>query len=506
MILLVDRYCFEDNYIPLILAYLINSYEPLVQKNFLNFNPIFYLEIAMRSHGTIIFLLILSMLSTQNFGEASDYQSIFSIVDTNQNTFFDNFSVVDAPEETSIFKGQDAGYSGLQLNYKDNGDGTVTDMNTGLMWQKEITEKMSYDTGHIYAVDSSLAGYSDWRIPTIKELYSLIIFSGKDPSGWEGTDVSVLTPFIDPVFEFVYGDATTGERIIDAQYLSTTKYVGLTMNGDDTIFGVNFADGRIKGYGMIDPRTQMEKTFFVKLVRGNENYGKNSFVDNGDGTISDLATGLMWMKSDSQKGMNWEEALGYAENLEYAGYTDWRLPNAKELQSIVDYSNSPSTNGFAAIDSIFEISTITDEGGNSNYPFFWTSTTHENMFSGEAAVYIAFGEALGWMQFFPNGGYELLDVHGAGAQRSDPKTGDKNQFPYGHGPQGDVIRIQNYVRAVRMNSVAINSDILDQASSKESDSSIGNYVFGFQSIEFMITVSSMIYFNFRRRMTKIYSM
>ena len=41
------------------------------------------------------------------------------------------------------------------------------------------------------------------------------------------------------------------------------------------------------------------------------------------------------------------------------------------------------------------------------------------------------------------------DVHGAGAQRSDPKTGSADDYPYGHGPQGDAIRIQNFVRLVR---------------------------------------------------------
>lgn len=49
----------------------------------------------------------------------------------------------------------------------------------------------------------------------------------------------------------------------------------------------------------------------------------------------------------------------------------------------------------------------------------------------------------------PTDNYVLQDVHGAGAQRSDPKTGDPADYPYGHGPQGDVIRIFNYVRAVR---------------------------------------------------------
>ncbi|MCX5677146.1 MAG: hypothetical protein NTX87_19325, partial [Planctomycetota bacterium] len=105
---------------------------------------------------------------------------------------------------------------------------------------------------------------------------------------------------------------------------------------------------------------------------------------------------------------------------------------------------------------------------------------------GGAAVYVAFGRATGWMQPRAGGGppgmggpgpggppgggfggpgqrgpgpggpqasgsdnYQLLDVHGAGAQRSDPKKGDPAAFPHGRGPQGDAVRIYNHVRAVR---------------------------------------------------------
>ena len=62
---------------------------------------------------------------------------------------------------------------------------------------------------------------------------------------------------------------------------------------------------------------------------------------------------------------------------------------------------------------------------------------------GDSAVYVSFGRALGYM----NGTW--LDVHGAGAQRSDPKSGDPVEYPHGHGPQGDAIRIYNYVLCVR---------------------------------------------------------
>jgi len=162
----------------------------------------------------------------------------------------------------------------------------------------------------------------------------------------------------------------------------------------------------------------------------------------------------MWLQADSGKGMAWGDTLGDCENLAYAGQTDWRLPNAKELQSLVDYTRAPATTHSAAIDPMFKTTAISDEGGHTNYPFYWTSTTHANaMNSGGNSVYVAFGEALGWLKPPTGNTYTLLDVHGAGAQRSDPKTGNASDYPHGHGPQGDIIRINNYVRCVRGETV-----------------------------------------------------
>ena len=100
---------------------------------------------------------------------------------------------------------------------------------------------------------------------------------------------------------------------------------------------------------------------------------------------------------------------------------------------------------------MFRSTSIIDEGGGLNWPFYWTGTTHKDGSNyGVAGVYVAFGEALGFMEMPPDSGsYRLLDVHGAGAQRSDPKIGDPADYPYGFGPQGDVRRIYNYVRCVR---------------------------------------------------------
>ncbi|MCF7920122.1 MAG: DUF1566 domain-containing protein [Candidatus Cloacimonetes bacterium] len=382
----------------------------------------------------------------------------YPIVDTGQTLYYNNLTAITEPIAGDAFFGQDACYTGNQPSFTDNGDGTITDNVTGLMWQKttdqdgdgdiDYQDKMSQSEALANAVNCTTGGYTDWRLPNIKEQYSLMDFNGIDPSGYEGSSTDDLVPFIDTdYFDFGYGDLSADERIIDSQYATSTLYIGTTMNGNETMFGVNFADGRIKGYptGPMPGHTE-DKQFYVLYVRGATDYGINDFTDIGDGTITDNATGLMWMQNDSGDGMLWEDALSFAENADIAGYDDWRLPNVKELQSIVDYTRAPSVTGTPAIDPIFNCTQITSEAGTADYPFYWSGTTHANWTqdqNGAFASYVCFGTAYGYM--FGN----WIDVHGAGAQRSDPKTGNPDDWPQGHGPQGDAIRIYNYVRLVR---------------------------------------------------------
>jgi len=136
--------------------------------------------------------------------------------------------------------------------------------------------------------------------------------------------------------------------------------------------------------------------------------------------------------------------LDYSESLELAGYDDWRLPTAKELQSIVDYSKSLQTSNSPAIDEMFNLTPIKDPNGQVDYGYYWTSTSHRDGNNPSAnAVYVAFGEAKGQM----NG--RVMDVHGAGSVRSDPKSGDIEDYPEYFGPQGDVRYVYNYVLSVR---------------------------------------------------------
>lgn len=213
----------------------------------------------------------------------------YIIVDTNQTT-----------STTSTF-GEDSDYAGTQPSYSASSSDVTEDNNTGLMWQKDMGSKVSYSDALSGAAASTLGGYTDWRLPTIKELYSLILFSGEDATSCTGSaDDCTTEKFIDTsYFDQPYGDTDSGERVIDAQTWSSSEYVSTTMDGDDTVFGVNFVDGRIKGYGTYDGASGSDKLLYARYVRGSADYQSSTFVDNSDGTITDNATGLMWLQYDS---------------------------------------------------------------------------------------------------------------------------------------------------------------------------------------------------------------
>ena len=281
--------------------------------------------------------------------------------------------------------------------------------------------------------DLEIGGYTDWRMPTIKELYSLLNSNGE----LFPQDLNASKPYLNTdYFDFEYDKRMP----FAGQYWSSTKYVkgplqNIKMEG---AFGFNFADGHIKAYetglyyngdtGVRDPGC------FVRAVRGKENvYGINVFINNDDGTVTDNAAGLMWQQVDDGDTYNWKDALKNAKNSKLAGYNDWRLPNTKELQSIVDYDKKT----IPAINEAFFKCTNNDS-------WFWTSTTQGDF--KYTACYIAFGKAYSKDN---SDAKDYYDWHGAGAQRSDPKSGNVEDYLMESINAADSIRIKNYVRLVR---------------------------------------------------------
>ncbi len=353
--------------------------------------------------------------------DASAKSVVSRIPDTHQGSCFDDKGVIPCPGPGQRWFGQDAQYEGALPDYRDNGDSTVTDRVTGLMWQQGHNEKrLGWYDAKVTCDALNLGGHGDWRLPTIRELFSLIDFRGSAGS----------RPYLDETFEIREPDASilqndrfraTHRTDMMGQTWSATVYSGDHWGkpGVKGAFFVNFFDGRIKQAPL-----NGKQGLFYRCVRGEE-WGINDFVENHDGTVSDRFSGLMWQQADDGASRDWEGALSYCEGLSLAGHDDWRLPNVKELQGIVDYRhNDPAidTNMFRQYD---------------NKGWFWSSTTHgDNV---RQAAYICFGKCTS---------VHGVDVHGAGAQRSDPKSGDPRQYS-SQGGQEDEIRIRNYVRCVR---------------------------------------------------------
>lgn len=205
-----------------------------------------------------LFLFSVALVSLQ-----MGYSQVkYPIVDTGQKDCYSNIGKIEMPKPGETFYGQDACIQDNQPKYKDNGDGTVTDLVTGLMWEKNMGEKLTFEEAKKKAETLRTGGYDDWRIPTVKELYSLIQFTG------QSMGERAVKPFIDTdYFDQPIGDPSKGEREIDVQTWTSTVYKGTTMNGQATVFGVNFVDGRIKGYPL-RMRGKENKMYF-RMVRGN---------------------------------------------------------------------------------------------------------------------------------------------------------------------------------------------------------------------------------------------
>ena len=342
----------------------------------------------------------------------------YPVVDTQQGYTYSAAERIDAPVEGEAFYAQDAQYTGNVPNYTDNSNGTVTDNVTDLVWAQDVSEaSMTWEEAIEYCENLELGGYDDWRLPTVKELWSLRNFS----QGW---------PWIDTDFFNLVSDGTDARQQhswSSNAYLVEDEYQNEQVVGSPS-FIVNDWTGHIKA---------MSGSRFVRAVRGDTTYGINDFIDNDDSTITDNATGLMWSKDDSGEGMDWEAALAYAEGSEYAGYDDWRLPNIKELQTIADYSGA-----FPAMDaSVFNLTELTNIMGQTDYPFYWSSTSNPvEAGDGEVETGTVYAWALAAGYNTDPDGY---DLHGAGSIVFVPKSEEN------FSELDPEIHRYNYVRLVR---------------------------------------------------------
>jgi|GEM_PF-921742 len=237
------------------------------------------------------------------------------------------------------------------------GTGTETeciiDNLTGLMWARQGQHSLTWYQALSYATNLSLCGYTDWRLPNLNEMESLVNSAVQRNDNW--------------LISQGFTDVRLG-------WTSTTG-----PNGTNCAWNIN-------EYGMVSCFTKSNNSsysFSALPVRGGHNtpsgipgmaevwrtgqtvsYEANDdgdlqmgviwpsprFNDNGNGTVKDNLTNLVWTKDANTPGpvacvpgvgKSLQEALAYIKCLNterYLEYSDWRLPNRKELLSLIDYS------------------------------------------------------------------------------------------------------------------------------------------------------------------------
>lgn len=292
------------------------------------------------------------------------------VPDTGQTDCYDQEQEITCPRPGEPFYGQDGSYAinspsytKLAVNGNDLPDGAlswamVRDNITGLIWEAKTDDGSIHDKDTNYTwVDAqslfivalnnaNFGGYNDWRLPTAKELNSLLNRGRSRPAA-------------------------------DTEYFPNMMW-GAYWSSTADVRDVNKAWVAFFDYGVVEPREKGQSTErYALAVHGVQWGSSDDFNDNGDGTITDNDTGLMWQKDRAPGSYNWEQALSYCEDLELAAYNDWRLPTAKELQSIVDYSAA-----YPAVDD-----TYFPETGSSIY---WVSTSSAD--SPFSVWYISFAD------------------------------------------------------------------------------------------------------------------
>jgi hypothetical protein len=333
--------------------------------------------------GKKILIIVCTLLLILTVSSSSH---AWPIPDTAQIKCYNNTGEIQCPQPGEAFYGQDGNYTinppsytKLDLNGNDLPDDAtewvmVRDNVTGLIWEMKnnmdgVQDYSNYhdaDNGYWWydsnpATNGGWAGwpeegkntedfintlnsgefgsFSDWRLPTIKEMGSIVDYSQYDPA----IDTTYFPNTYGP-----YWSSTT--VFLDANYAWIMWFSTGSRGGD------------YKAY----PNR-------VRAVRGGK--AENRFIVNGDGCVTDASTGLMWQQATAAETYTWEEALFYCENLTLAGYSDWRLPTIKELNSIVHVDYVPAMGSM-------EIISFPDTGTT----YHWSSSTSVHSSGGALGI------------------------------------------------------------------------------------------------------------------------
>jgi hypothetical protein len=303
--------------------------------------------------------------------------------------------------------------------FTDNGNGTITDRLTGLVWMKNagcfnptnwsaaLTAANQLASGACGLSDGSVAG--QWRMPNVNELESVVDVSRANPA------VSAGAPFTNIALGNAYWSSTTytalptnamAIRFTDGRWINGADPGDGSFNNAKTTSANSLWAVRSGGAGLV----QLLATGVYSAIGGGS-FGTNDdaslqlgapltsprFIDNGNGTLIDTVTGLTWLKKADCIQQSWSGALTAINNLAsgQCGLTDgstagqWRMPNRQEMLSISD--RAPTFPQASYFNGQYQgTSTINGPVIFNNFivsDYYWTSTTSAADTSQAWAIY-----------------------------------------------------------------------------------------------------------------------
>ena len=296
-----------------------------------------------------------------------DIPVVFGNICTGQKKCYDETAEISCPNEGTKFFGQDANYAKLgkcipqKFTVKGSGkEKIVFDENLKLEWQQKVPEGEFDWQSAENNCKKEYAGSYGWRLPTPKELLS-IVDNGR----------------YDPAINTEYFPDTQNEQFwTSADFVSTESY------DSGKAWFVSFD----KGFLSHEKKTESKK-MHVRCVRGTPLPDGNFKTEKigGDEVVKDSVTALMWQKRELKDNVDeigsFEAALSYCEKLTYAGFSDWRLPNKNELATLADYGKYHPASAFPGMTSR-SFRTSTSDAKKSDKTNDWKNAWYVTFYEG----------------------------------------------------------------------------------------------------------------------------
>jgi hypothetical protein len=354
-----------------------------------------------------ILLLAIGQTAIQPTALAAPVAPVYK---TGQTTCYDSNGLVISCADSGQDGEYQAGATFSGVRFSDNGNGTITDNKSGLVWLKDAycdnqmrTFSQAIDftaglaNGQCGLSDGSTDG--DWRLPNILELLSLVDYGHIDPA------LPTVHPFSNiqlyPVSPFYWSNTTHNDRVE-----ADSPRQAFTLNMRTGEFYYHLKDGayfvlavkKNSGNGPLPvPKTGQTTCYDPSGTTGNTiscaGSGQDGeflagtampvprFTDNADGTVTDQLTGLVWVKDANcwNNKFYWSKAPSKAAETAHGncGLTDgslpgdWRVPNVRELLSLMDFENTgptlPTGHPFTNVVQL------------SVHSYYWTSTNYTDV-------------------------------------------------------------------------------------------------------------------------------